>query len=189
LLLPVRLENAGQTLEIGHWADASSRNTFKLYAGNRAASQIVSGMLRGTRKKTRGVTRLWEIEREALIAAPFDVLPPMGGSFNFDPRGAWCAIDAGYSPNKQKDAVAASPVVEILAAIGLEHARPDVSEHRTVRYSVWAEALTPAFARIAIADIDLKLPRRRFRFELTKSGRNKVVTFATEEIDRDPSFE
>ena len=49
----------------------------------------------------------------------------MGGSFNFDPRGAWTAIDAGYSPNEHKHAVEASPVVEFLAAWGLEHARPD----------------------------------------------------------------
>lgn len=188
--LPVRLESAdGQALEVGHWADDSSRNAFKLYSGNRSAFQIATGMLRGTRKKTLGVTQLWKQSPEALTVKPFDVLAPMGGSFNFDPRGAWRAIDAGYSPNAQKDGVAASPVVEILAAIGLEHARPALSASRTVRYAVWAEALMPAFARIAIADIDLKIPRRRFRCELADSGKNKVMTFATEESDRDASYD
>ena len=61
---------------------------------------------------------------DELIERPFDVLTPMGGSFNFDPRGAWTAIDAGYSPNDQGHQIEASPVVEFLAAWGLENARP-----------------------------------------------------------------
>ena len=61
----------------------------------------------------------------------------MGGSFNFDPRGAWTAIDAGYSLNDQGHQVDASPVVEFLAAWGLENARPDEFATRQVRYAAW----------------------------------------------------
>ncbi len=61
--------------------------------------------------KTNGVAQLWQERRDTMIEQPFDVLTQMGGSFNFDPRGAWTAIDAGYSPNDQKHQVAASPVV------------------------------------------------------------------------------
>lgn len=85
-----------------------------------------------------------------MIERPFDVLTPMGGSFNFDPRGAWTAIDAGYSPNDQKHQVAASPVVEFLAAWGLEHARPYEFETRRVRYSAWGLPLSPMLARAAL---------------------------------------
>ena len=57
-------------------------------------------MLRGTREKatkkqkvgdvkTLGIAALWAEQRDELIAKPFDVLTLMGGSFNFDPRGAW----------------------------------------------------------------------------------------------------
>lgn len=116
-----------------------------------------------------------------LLKAPFDVITPMGGSFNFDPRGAWTAIDAGYSPNTQKDGVAASPLVEILAAIGLEHARPDEYETRKVRYAVWGSPLPPMLMRAALSGADLKVPMRRFEFELDLSGKNKVTTFAQEE--------
>jgi CRISPR-associated protein Csx14 len=105
----------------------------------------------------------------------------MGGSFNFDPRGAWTAIDAGYSPNTQKDGIAASPVVEILAAIGLEHARPDEYETRKVRYATWHSPLPPMLARAALSGADLKVLMRRFTFELDLSGKNKVTTFAQEE--------
>jgi CRISPR-associated protein Csx14 len=102
----------------------------------------------------------------------------MGGSFNFDPRGAWTAIDAGYSPNDQKHQVVASPVVEFLAAWGLENARPDEFETRKVRYAAWGVPLVPILARAALCGSISTLPLRRLRFELDMSGKNKVVTFA-----------
>lgn len=190
--LPIQLVDAGRRLTVSHWADGSSRDDFKLYSGNRSANRIATQMLRGVRAKpkrnqsigdlkSRGLQQLWQEQREALLKAPFDVVTAMGGSFNFDPRGAWTAIDAGYSPNTQRDGIAASPVVEILSAIGLEHARPDQYESRRVRYAVWGLPLPPMLGRAALAGADLKLPMRRFEFELDLSGKNKVVTFAREE--------
>lgn len=190
--LPIQLVHDGHHLDVSHWADGSSRDAFKLYSGNRSANRIATQMLHGVRAKanralslgelrTRGLQQLWQEQREAILEAPFDVVTPMGGSFNFDPRGAWTAIDAGYSPNTQKDGVAASPVVEILAAIGLEHARPDQYEARKVRYAVWGHPLSPMLGRAALAGADLKLPMRRFAFVLALSGKNKVTTFAQEE--------
>lgn len=190
--LPIQLVHGGHQLTLNHWADGSSRDSFKLYSGNRSASRIATQMLQGVRAKPkknqskgdikyRGLEQLWQEQRDALLKAPFDVLTPMGGSFNFDPRGAWTAIDAGYSPNTQKHGIAASPVVEILAAIGLEHARPDRYETRTVRYAVWGHALPPMLARAALSGADLKLPIRHFTFDLDLSGKNKVTTFSHEE--------
>ena len=140
MALPIRFGGGNRpVVELDHWADGSSRESFKLYAGNRSADAIARAMLKGVRGKpskkqkangqpgdlkTKGVQQLWEEDRVALVKAPFDVLTPMGGSFNFDPRGAWTAIDAGYSPNEHKHAIEASPVVEFLAAWGLENARP-----------------------------------------------------------------
>ncbi|MCC6930382.1 MAG: hypothetical protein IT359_15460 [Gemmatimonadaceae bacterium] len=198
--LPVQLADEGRRLVVSHWAESRkspfspwlSRDDFKLYSGNRSAYRIATQMLQGVRAKPkkhqsigelkhRGLAQLWMEQREVLLRAPFDVVTPMGGSFNFDPRGAWTAIDAGYSPNTQKDAIAASPVVEILAAIGLEHARPDEYETRKVRYAVWGHPLPPMLARAALAGADLPLPMRRFAFDLDLSGKNKVTTFAREE--------
>lgn len=190
--LPIQLVTDGRRINVSHWADGSSRGAFKLYSGNRSACRIAKQMLQGVRAKpkrhqsigdlkNRGLRQLWQEQREALLKEPFDVVTPMGGSFNFDPRGAWTAIDAGYSPNTQKDGIAASPVVEILAAIGLEHARPDQYETRKVRYAVWEHPLPPVLARVAFAGADLKLPTRRFAFALDLSGENKVTTFAQEE--------
>lgn len=190
--LPIELVNGEHKLTVSHWADGSSRDDFKLYSGNRSAKHIATKMLQGVRAKPKknqsigdlanqGLQQLWQEQREAILKAPFDVVTAMGGSFNFDPRGAWTAIDAGYSPNTQKDGIAASPVVEFLAAIGLEHARPDQYEIRKVRYAVWGHPLPPMLGRAALAGADLKLPMRRFQFELDLSGKNKVTTFAREE--------
>jgi CRISPR-associated protein Csx14 len=190
--LPIQLVHDGRCLTVSHWADGSSRDAFKLYSGNRSAKRIATQMLQGVRTeptrnqsndgpRNKGLRQLWEEQKEALLKTPFDVVTPMGGSFNFDPRGAWTAIDAGYSPNTQKDGIAASPVVEILAAIGLEHTRPDQYETRKVRYAVWGKALPPMLARAVLAGADLKLPMRRFVFNLDLSGKNKVTTFAQEE--------
>ncbi len=197
MALPIRFGGGNYPLiELGHWADGSNRNNFKLYAGNRSADKIARAMLHGVRKKptgkqkangepgeikTKGVTQLWQEKREDLIARPFDVLTPMGGSFNFDPRGAWTAIDAGYSPNEHKHAIQASPVVEFLSAWGLEYARPVEFDLRQVRYAVWRGNLPPILARAALTAELKMLPTRRFRFGLDLSGKNKVVTFAQEE--------
>jgi CRISPR-associated protein Csb3 len=188
--LPIRLGGGNRPIvELGHWADGSSRNSFKLYAGNRSADTIARAMLLGVRHKakrnqsigdikTKGVAQLWEEQRQEMIERPFHVLTPMGGSFNFDPRGAWTAIDAGYSPNAQKHKITASPVVEFLAAWGLEHARPYEVATRKVRYAVWGTPLPPMLARIALSDGISMLPLKRFWFDLDLSGKNKVVTFA-----------
>jgi CRISPR-associated protein Csx14 len=188
--LPIRLGGGNRpTVELGHWADGSSRNNFKLYAGNRSAHGIARAMLMGVREKpkrgeaigeirTRGIRQLWDEHKDELIARPFHVLTPMGGSFNFDPRGAWTAIDTGYSLNDQGHLVEASPVVEFLAAWGLEHARPHEFETRKVRYAAWGSLLPPPLARVALCGSLSPVSLKRFRFELDMSGKNKVVTFA-----------
>jgi CRISPR-associated protein Csx14 len=197
MALPIRFGGGNRpVVELDHWTDESSRESFKLYSGNRSADAIARAMLKGVRGKpskkqkangqsgdlkTKGVRQLWEEDRAALVNAPFDVLTPMGGSFNFDPRGAWTAIDAGYSPNEHKHAIEASPVVEFLAAWGLENARPIEFGLRQVRYAAWSVNLPPILARAALAGALPAVPSRRFRFGLDLSGKNKVVTFAQEE--------
>ena len=194
MALPIRLGGGNRPIvELGHWADGSGRNSFKLYAGNRSAEGIARAMLLGVREKpkkkqaigdikSKGVRQLWEERKDDLIARPFDVLTPMGGSFNFDPRGAWTAIDAGYSLNDQGHQVESSPVVEFLAAWGLEHARPDEFETRKVRYAAWGIPLAPMLARAALCGSIDAAPRQMFVFTLDMSGKNKVVTFAEREI-------
>lgn len=191
--LPIRLTGGTKSLDVSHWADGSSRNAFKLYAGNRDAAGIARAMLIGARKsnkigelKTKGIRRLWEEQQSCLVKAPFDVLTPMGGSFNFDPRGAWTGLEAGYSLNDQKHGIAASPVVELLAALGLQHARPVVNEKLNgevmVQYAAWGAKVPASLARAALCGSHFGVPLRIFKFRLDSSGKNKIVTFAEEDI-------
>lgn len=187
--LPVELVKDTIRVSLTHWADGSSRNPFKLYSGNRSARSIATAMISGTRAKpkkgqnigdleTKGIAQLWE-ERRDVSFEPI----PMGGSFNFDPRGAWTAIDAGYSPNEHDHRVSASPMVEFLAAWGLENARPDEFETRKVRYAAWGVPLPPTLARAALCGVLTAVPLKHFRFNLDMSGKNKVVTFAELELN------
>ena len=185
MALPIRLRdgNTRKVADIDHWADGSSRIPFKLYAGNRSAYSIACNILHGDATKgLRGVKDLLRDERTELALRPFDVCTPMGGSFNFDPRKAWTAIDVGYSPDTQEHKVVASPVVEILAAWGMQHARPDEYETRQVRYGAWGALVPPLLARPALAGVDVAIPIRKFEFTLDLSGKNKVVTYSTEEV-------
>ncbi len=176
LTLPIRLAHDGRFLDLTHWCDGSSRNRFKLFAGQQRSAAIVQQMLEAFRK-------LWRQRQNAVIQDPFGRTVPLGGSsFKFDARKAWTAIDAGYSPDEQGNTVEASPLVEILAAVGLEHARPDEFETREVRYGVWKDFLPPVLARAALGGVRVGVPMRIFCFTLDLAGKNKVVTFAQEEI-------
>lgn len=175
MALPVALSADGVTAQLDHWTDGSDRDPFKLYAGNRSAFTIMSDLLRLFK-------RLYAERHERMHADPLNELCEMRGSFNFDPRGAWTAIDAGYSPNVQNQRVLASPTVEILAAWGLQNARPNKIERRRYGYGVWRAPLTPMLARAALGGSVAILPQHRFTFELALAGKNKVVTFAQEEM-------
>jgi len=175
LALPLRFKRDGHVLDVSHWCDASSRNSFKLFAGQQRSAAIA-------RKMLAAVGKLWNERQEELMSDPLGLTVPLGGSsFKLDARKAWTAIDAGYSPDEQKHSVEASPVVEMLAAIGLEHARPDEFETREVHYGVWKGLLPPALARPALGGTRVGVPIRIFRFTLDLAGKNKIVTFAREE--------
>jgi CRISPR-associated protein Csx14 len=175
LALPLRFKKNSCALDVTHWCDESSRNSFKLFAGQQRSAAIAHQML-------AAVGELWNGRRVELMTDPLGLTVPLGGSsFKFDARKAWTAIDAGYSPDEQSQSVEASPVVEMLAAIGLEHARPDEFETREVRYAAWKGLLPAALARPTLGGARIGVPLRMFRFTLDLAGQNKIVTFAREE--------
>jgi len=154
--LPIRLSKGDREVFLGHWCDeAQPRDPFKLYSGNRSARMIAENMLRGS--KDRGicsVATLFHDDPTGLVANPLGQVGPMGGSFNFDCRGGWLGLDVGYTLNDLKGPlkqnVMASPLVEFMAAWGLEHARPVKISPRVYRYGVWTGLLPPLLARAAL---------------------------------------
>lgn len=179
MALPVVLGGCvGRYIMLGHWADGSSRDEFKLYAGNRSAAQIAGSMIDAIRQ-------LWQTRRSDLLKDPFGTTVPMRGSFNFDARCVWEAIDLGYSPNDHRQMVLASPVVELLAAWGLEHARPKRVKQRVYSYGVWSVRLPAMLARPALGGTLRTVPVRRFQVRLGLSGKNKVIGYAEEETNNE----
>ena len=189
--LPIRLTTHQAAVTLTHWADGSGRDPFKGYAGNRSAYTIARSMLYGIQGKPKkrqaqgdvlikGIRQLWSESRDEMLSDPFSVTTPMKGSFNFDPRGAWTALDAGYSPNEQKHLLLASPLVELLAAWGLQNTRFVEVETRKYHYAVWEGLLPPVLARLAIVEALPSLEQRRFQFEFSLSGKNKIINYAKE---------
>ena len=185
--LPIVLINRGIEVQMGHWTDGTNRDEFKLYSGNRSAFTIASVQIAGKLNAKGdidipGVAQLWEQDCEALVRDPFGVTIPMGGSFNMDARCAWSAIDAGYSPNSHShQRVMGSPVVEIMAAWGLENTRPHLLVRRHYRYAVWRDPLPPLLARPMLSGAFGAFKHRLFSFKLEMSGKNKIIQYAEEE--------
>src|SRR5581483_1970593 len=80
LALPLRFERNGRVVHVSHWCDASSRNPFKLFAGQQRSAAIAQQMLAGMKE-------LWNERRAELTSDPMGLTAPLGGSsFKFDAR-------------------------------------------------------------------------------------------------------
>lgn len=186
-ILPCLLAAPGSVeIPLSQWAEPSERDErkpFKLFAGGQSATQIVRDMLEGSNsKRTHGLKHLWISDRTAVEANPFDVLTPIGPSSKLDARSGWNAIDVGYSPYEQGHVITSSPIVELLAAIGLENARPQQIERSRLRYCVWSTMLPPMLARAAFGAATIGMAGRTFEFKLIPLAQGyKILTFAREE--------
>lgn len=177
MTLPVRLQHDKHQLDLTCWCDGSSRKAFKLFAGKQRGPAIARQMIEDIRTLSRH-------RPKDVLEDPFGSTMPLGGSsFKLDARKGWTTIGVGYSPDKQDHKVEASPIVELLAALGLEHARPVETEPPKLRYAAWKGLLPPVLARPALGGMRVGVPIRVFCCALEAAGKNKVVTFAREETN------
>jgi len=137
--LPVELNNGKHSLLLSSWLDCAGMEAFKLFAGKQIASQLFENMLSGDRskKQTQGLKQLVEEIGVENFAAPFDACCVVGGRFGFDSRGGWDALRIGTSLDKQNYFLRLSPIVEILAVIGLQNARPVFRSSYSISYFAW----------------------------------------------------
>lgn len=158
LLLP-----DGVSLRLDLWSDLDSRARVKTWAGQQTSHGITATLLEALRGRAFAPDAGAE-------AAPFDVGLPMTGRFGFDPRSAWTALDAGYSPNEQGEAVRTYPAVELLAAIGLQEGRPAcLPGGGGHRYTLWTDPLPAPIAHAAMAGA-LGTGAPTYRFDLARRG-------------------
>ena len=182
--LPAHLEDAaGHVIEIDYWGDETQRDNVKFWAGS--GGYPGSGLVRDALDLIRGC-----IEHGA--GDPFAFAARQSSSFRFDWRRDYIPIDAGFSPNMHDDvAMQGHPVVELLAAIGMTHARP--LRHSKLAYSYGVAGVTgsdlyaPIFLRAALGARQPLFPGmrfRRFHMQLDWPGQENMarcITNVTEE--------
>jgi CRISPR-associated protein Csx14 len=118
---------------------------------------------------------------------PFSLSAPMTGGFRFDWRRDYIPLDAGFSPNShQKISMVGFPITELLAAVGLQYARP-VRVNRDklrYRYAVSSTRLPLPLVRPILGDADLGFPKRTFTMVLGwpgQAGQARCIIDAREE--------
>jgi CRISPR-associated protein Csx14 len=174
-------------IRIEHWGDQTERDNVKFWAG--AGGYPGAALARDALELIRG-------KLADAAGDPFALAAPMSSSFRLDWRRDYIPLDAGFSLNDHKATMSALgyPLVELLAAIGLSHARPlrlDRRDKLTYAYgvagrdettgSIW---LRPSFLRAALGAAPLPFPMRRFRMFLGWPGQEnqaRAITTVTEE--------
>ena len=185
------LRHGEHELRIDSWGDGSGRDPMKLWAG--------SGGYPGA-ALARDALELVRDRAEAAVADPFSVSAPQSSSFRLDWRRDYIPLDAGFSLNEHSGRIEAVgyPLVELLAAIGLGHARPQRPDPRDKLKYVYGVIghgaaaakrwLPPAMLRAALGAPALPFSMRRFRIQLGwpgKEGQARAMTTVMEETKND----
>ena len=179
---------------VDYWGDSSSRDNFKLWAG--AAGYPGAGLL-------RDALQLLHEDPDGFRRAPFEFTKLQSSSFRLDWRRDYVPIDAGFSPNKHASVKTVGyPGVEVLAAVGLGHARPlrlRRWDKLHYRYGIVGRdreskpleesLLDPIFLRAALGGSVLPFPGRRFDMQLSwpgKEGQARSINQVTEVTENVP---
>lgn len=183
--LPVELSRAGVTIQVDHWGDGTVRDNVKFWAG--------VGGYPGAALWRDAVDSIKE-RAVASSSDPFSLQSRQSSSFRFDWRRDYIPLDIGFSLNEHADmAMVGYPLVELFAAIGLSHARPQRPDRWSkllYRYGVLgvaserSELFPPAFLRAALGAHVMSFPQRFFRMNLGWPGKKnqaRCVTTVTEE--------
>lgn len=183
--LPIELSKNGKVLQVNHWGDGTVRDNVKFWAG--------SGGYPGA-ALWRDAVDLVKGEAANAFQDPFALTVSQSSSFRFDWRRDYIPLDAGFSPNMHTDMeMVGYPLVELFAAVGLTHARPQRPDRRNkllYRYGVIgsdpqdARLLPLPFLRAALGAHALPFPQRCFRMGLGWPGQEnqaRCITTVTEE--------
>lgn len=182
------LTDGVDSIPVDHWGDGTRRDNVKFWAGGAGYPGVALAR------------DALELARPLLADAatnPFAVSAPQSSSFRFDWRRDYIPIDAGFSLNAHggKIETVGFPLVELLAAIGVTHARPKRTSPRDkLAYGYAALSRTQenpwfplSFLRAALGGAPFPFPMRRFRMVLSwpgKEGQARAITNVVEETMR-----
>jgi len=191
--LPAVLSAKGVKIVLSSWGDASlpgfvggRRDNLKFWGG--AGGYPAVALLRDSLDSCRD--KLGQAASD-----PFALQAPQSSSFRFDWRRDYIPIDAGFSLNNHDKSFqpVGFPLVEILAAVGLSHARPLRCTKLSYRYafagrsakSEGEELLPASFLRAILGTAPLPFPTRTFTMQLGwpgQQGQARCITTVTEEL-------
>lgn len=171
---------------LDHWGDTTGRDNVKFWAG--AGGYPGAGLARDALALVRG-------RAEGAADDPFALSAPQSSSFRLDWRRDYIPIHAGFSLNAHGDIdTLGFPLVELLAAVGLSHARPRRPDRRNklvYDYAVVGRErkgegtwLPLEMLRAALGAAELPFPMRRFHMLLDWPGKEnqaRSITTVTEE--------
>ena len=185
--LPVSLrDGAGNEITLEYWGDATRRDNVKFWAG--AAGYPGAAILRNALNIVGGKMRQHANN-------PFALSSVQTNSFRFDWRRDYIPGQDGFSPNRHGKSIqmVGFPLVEVLAAIGMNHARPKRKTKLEYRYGVLGTGegvlMDPIFHRAALGSDKCPVPGvpfRRFVMHLDWPGQEdqaRCITQVTEEGD------
>lgn len=178
------LSATDRRLSIDHWGD-TVRDNAKFWAG--------SGGYPGA-ALTRDALDLIRGRASDSAKDPFALAVPQSSSFRLDWRRDYVPIDAGFSLNAHGGALqtVGYPLVELLGAIGLTHARPKrLGTKLEYSYGVAGTSgevvwLPLSLLRAALGAPVLPFETRRFHMFLSwpgKEGQARAITQVTEESE------
>ena len=185
-MLVCLLSDGEHEIRIDYYGDATERDNVKFWAG--AGGYPGASLARDALALVAG---------RAVSAAhdPFALSAPQSSSFRLDWRRDYIPLSAGFSLNQHSNIDPVGfPLVELLGAIGLTHARPRRPERRNKLeyvYGIPGRArsggvpwLPPTMLRAALGAAALPFPMRRFRMSLDwpgKEGQARSITIVTED--------
>ena len=141
---------------------------FKTWSGQQSSYGILTNLYK-------------ESLNEFDIASGFEYTSNLTGRLSVDYRASWTGLDAGFSPNSQDMAVATYPLVEFLAAIGLQRFRPNIVQSKSAPkkycYSVWHEYLSVSLACVASYAMPIQTTEP-YEFVIKKRGQYKYFSKA-----------
>lgn len=184
--LPAYLEDPGglHRLAIDYWGDGTKRDNVKFWAGS--GGYPGAALARDALDLMRG--RAMDYAHD-----PFRLTAEQSSSFRFDWRRDYVPINVGFSPNAHGDVTMQGyPVVELMAAMGLSHARPWRRNNLEYSYGVVGVAAgglcDPVFLRAALGSRHAPFPGLPFRLFTMRlgwpgqEGQARCITDVTEEF-------
>jgi CRISPR-associated protein Csx14 len=183
-------ETSETEIVVDHWGDSrskTSRDNVKFWAG--------AGGYPGAALAKDGLDLIRDRISEA-TNDPFNLAAEQSSSFRLDWRRDYIPLDIGFSLNAHATTrfrTIGYPLVEILGAIGLTHARPEYISKLEYRYGVLgvtpdSELFDPLFLRASLGAPDIPFPQRIFRMHLGwpgKEGQARCITTVYEELSNE----